>query len=195
MLKRKLLAIAIMISFAGIISSCYYDYGIDPDTSNVVLTAYNNTYNFGQITKYYLVDTVFKVGSSSITNTYDTQILQDVKNNLDALGWTQTTAADTSAGVMNVSCGLTSSTYYVDNYDYWWYGGGYYWYYPPYYSYSYSYTTGTLAIIMADENQASADQLPIQWSGVLNGVTGQSNPQSLITQGINQAFAQSPYLK
>ncbi|MEZ4692308.1 MAG: hypothetical protein R3A12_19975 [Ignavibacteria bacterium] len=33
-----------------------------------------------------------------------------------------------------------------------WYGGGYYWGYPPYYGgYSYSYTTGTVIIAMADQ--------------------------------------------
>lgn len=184
---------AIAISFTGIISSCYYDYGIDPNTSNVVVTAYNNTYNFQNVSTFYLDDSVYQVGGSNIVNPYASTIINTTRLSLLALGWTETT--DTALADVYVSTGVTTSTYTVDSYDYWWYGGGYSWYYPPYYSYSYSYTTGTVAILIADPNLATTDQLPIEWSGVLNGVTGQTNPAGLITDGINQAFSQSPYLK
>lgn len=193
MLKIKFLVMAIAISFTGIISSCYYDYGIDPDTSNVVVTAYNNTYNFQNVSTFYLDDSVYQVGGSNIANPYESNIINTTRSNLLALGWTETT--DTALADVYVSTGVTTSTYTVDSYDYWWYGGGYSWYYPPYYSYSYSYTTGTVAILIAEPDLATTDQLPIEWSGVLNGVTGQANPGGLITTGINQAFSQSPYLK
>lgn len=195
MLKIKFLVIAVAISFAGILSSCYYDYGIDPEDSNIVVTLYDNTYPFSNVTKYILSDTVKKIGSASITSAYDNLILSTVTTNLNNLGWTSTTTE--GPGVVRVGTGITTSTYTVDYNDYYWYGGGYYWGYPYYgYDYTYSYTTGTIIIAIADPNNISGDQQPVEWSGFLNGVTGQTNPNSLITSGINQAFSQSqsPYL-
>ncbi len=75
MLKIKFLVIAIAISFAGILSSCYYDYGIDPNDSNIVVTLYDNTYPFSNVTKYILDTTVNKIGNASITSAYDNLII------------------------------------------------------------------------------------------------------------------------
>jgi len=195
MLKIKFLVIAVAISFAGILSSCYYDYGIDPNDSNIVVTLYDNTYDFSNVTKYILSDTVKKVGSSTITDGFDNLILTNVTTQLNNLGWTPATAE--GPGVVRVGTGITTSTYTVDYNDYYWYGGGYYWGYPSYgYDYTYSYTTGTIIIAIADPNNKNGDQQPVEWSGFLNGVTGQNSPQALIQSGIVQAFSrsQSPYL-
>lgn len=198
MSKIKLLVIAVAISFAGVLSSCYYDYGIDPNDANIVVTAYDNAYSFNTIQRYILDTAVNKIGNSSITNAFDNLIVNTVRTNLNGLGWTAAPAADSlAAGVVKVATGITTSTYTVDYNDYYWYGGGYYWGYPYYYGdYSYSYTTGTIIVAIADLNKKNGDQLPVIWTGILNGVTGQSNPNGLITSGINQAFsqAQSPYL-
>jgi len=198
MLKLKFLVIAVAISFAGILSSCYYDYGIDPNDSNIVVTLYDNTYPFSNVTKYILDTTVNKIGNASITSAYDNLIINTVRTNLNGLGWTPAAIGDSlAAGVVKVGMGITTSTYTVDYNDYYWYGGGYYWGYPSYgYDYTYSYTTGTIIIGIADLKNRNGDQLPVEWSGFLNGVTGQTNPNALITNGINQAFsqAQSPYL-
>ncbi len=195
-IKIKSLAAALVICAAGIFSSCYYDYGIDPNTSNVVVTAYNNTYNFGAVTHYYLSDTVVKIGGSSITDAYDAQIVQNMRTNLNALGWVEETTTLTGPGVIVVRAGVTTSTVVVNNgYNYWGYYG-YNWYYPPYNSYSYSYTTGTLIMLMSDYNAVDSTTAPVEWSGVLNAAVGQgTSTTTLITQGINQAFSQSPYLK
>lgn len=197
-IKIKFLAAALLICTAGVISSCYYDYGIDPDSSNVVVTLYDNQYDFSTVHRYILDTAVNQIGGT-VTTAYNNLINTTMITNLNSLGWTRIpnpTAADsTAADVVIVGSGITSSTYVVDYGDYWWYGGGYYWYYPPYYSYSYSYTTGTLIMAIADKKLKTADQLPIIWSGMLNGATGQtSSPSSIITSGINQAFSQSGYL-
>lgn len=194
-IKTKFLAAALLICFAGILSSCYYDYGIDSTNSNVVVTLYDNTYPFNTVTKYRLNDTVFQI-AGSLTHDFDNTILTAVRTNLNNLGWTPAAATDT-AGVVNVSTGITSTTYTAYYNDYYWYGGGYYWGYPSYgYDYSYTYTTGTVIVAIADLKSLNGNQLPVEWTGFLNGITGQANPNSLITAGINQAFSQSqsPYL-
>ena len=185
--KRFILLLPLLSTL--FLTSCYYDYGVDTENSDIVVTFYNKEYNFGAVTKYCLNDTVKKIGSSSISSAYDVTILQTVKNNLNALGWQEVGYA--SADVI-VGTGVTTSTYVVSSgwYDYW----GYYWYYPPYYYDTYSYTTGTIAVLMADKTVSGSGQQAIQWSGILNGLVGTGNSQKIVN-GINQAFSQSPYLK
>lgn len=196
--KKNILAIAILVTLAGGLSSCYYDYGIDSTNSNIVVTGYDNTYPFNTVNRYILDTTVNKIGDQTITSAYNSTIINTTRTNLNNLGWTEAAPADSLASdVVRVSTGITTSTYTVNYNDYYWYGGGYYWGYPPYYGgYSYSYTTGTIIVAMADLKKKNGDQLPLIWSGILNGVTGQPNPNGLISAGINQAFsnAQSPYL-
>lgn len=201
MLKIKFLVIAIAISFAGILSSCYYDYGIDSEDSNVVVTLYDNTYPFNSVERYILDTAVKNVGSVNLNGQYNSTINSSIRTNLNKLGWTEITnpapGDSTAAGVVIVGSGTTTTTYTVDYNDYYWYGGGYYWGYPSYgYDYSYSYTTGTVIVAISDLKNKSGDQLPVEWSCFLNGATGQSNPVALIQSGMNQAFSQSqsPYL-
>ena len=84
------------------------------------------------------------------------------------------------------------------------YYGGWGGYYPPGYGwggmpYYSSYTTGTLLMEMSnpeDDRVISGDTVvPIYWAGGLNGVMGSNSSSSRVTDGIDQAFEQSPYLK
>ena len=89
------------------------------------------------------------------------------------------------------------------NTDYWYYPGypGYYppgwgWGGVPYYS---SYTTGTLLMEMSNPDDfrvVDGDTVtPMYWAGAVNGVLGGSSVSSRISNGIDQAYEQSPYLK
>ncbi|MBV6479432.1 MAG: hypothetical protein HGGPFJEG_02205 [Ignavibacteria bacterium] len=181
-------------AFPIVISSCYYDYGLDTDNYDVVATFYDKDYNFQNVHTYYLSDSVVKIGDQSITSQYDNQIIQNLETNLNNLGWTRT--YDRLAADVNVRSGVTTSTYVVYDggsgcyWDYW----GYSWCYPDY-GYSYTYTTGTIAILMTDPDVTTGGSLPAQWNALLNGLTGTGNAGSRITTAINKAFAQSPYLR
>ena len=86
--------------------------------------------------------------------------------------------------------------------DYWY--GGWWGYYPPgwgwggvpYYS---TYTTGTLLMEMTNPDDyriVDNDTVtPMYWAGAVNGVLSGGSNVSRITNGIDQAFLQSPYLK
>lgn len=85
--------------------------------------------------------------------------------------------------------------------DYWYGYPGYYppgwgWGGVPYYS---SYTTGTLLMEMsnpADYRIIDNDTVvPMYWAGGVQGVLSSGSNTSRITNGIDQAFIQSPYLK
>ena len=79
---------------------------------------------------------------------------------------------------------------------------GWCWYYPPgWYPVGYSYNTGTVLMQMGDPddflNFGEDIEADVAWFGALDGLLSSSsttNAQS-ITNGINQAFAQSPYIQ
>ena len=99
---------------------------------------------------------------------YDAWILEQIKTNLEALGWQEFDLNDTITGdkpdIVVVTAFMVLTTYEVYYYPYWGYGWywkgtsnvdyyGYGWYYPWYgYGGSYvtSYTTGTVAMLMFD---------------------------------------------
>jgi hypothetical protein len=84
---------------------------------------------------------------------------------------------------------------------YWGYWGGYYggwggWY--PYYptGVTYSYSIGTVFILMVDPHKTATDGKPVPpiWIAGLNGLADKSTNSNRITKGVDQAFAQSQYL-
>lgn len=178
--------------------SCYYDYGLNTENADVVVTLYDKNYNFNNVTKYYFVDSVAHFGGQPYTRAYDDLLKSTIISNLNNLGWTRVT--DTSgSGVIVVGVGVTTTDNVVVNGGYaWWDYWGYDWYYPPdaYIINGYSFTTGTVAILMTDLQKRSGTKLPLQWTGVINGlyVDGGSTSQR-ITSLVNQAFIQSPYLR
>ena len=87
--------------------------------------------------------------------------------------------------------------------DYWYCPYCYPGYYPPGWGWGYpyysSYTTGTLIMHMAnplDYRIIDNDTVvPIYWAGAVQGVLGSGTNTSRITNGIDQAFKQSPEIK
>jgi hypothetical protein len=81
---------------------------------------------------------------------------------------------------------------------YWWgYYGWYYPYYPYYpYSYSYSYSTGSLVMDLVDVKNVPPGQerARVLWTNFSNGVLGVSSTTALAVDAVNQAFAQSLYI-
>ncbi|MCH7475323.1 MAG: DUF4136 domain-containing protein, partial [Gemmatimonadetes bacterium] len=57
------------------------------------------------------------------------------------------------------------------------------------------YDTATLVITMVDPNRAAVDEIPVVWVAGMNGVLGSGGTTIRITDGIDQAFDQSPYLR
>ncbi len=195
---RSILLPVILIAAVSI-PSCYYDYGLDTDNYDVVGTFYNKDYNFGAVNKFYLKNSVIHIAGGNLSSQYDALILEKTKENLLNLGWTEVAPQDSATADVIVSTGVTTTTNVVYDdgngcwYDYW----GYSWCYPSY-SYTYTYTTGTIVILMGDRRVTTGGTLPAQWNALMNGLAGESstgNPTQRITNAINKAFSQSPYLK
>ena len=82
-----------------------------------------------------------------------------------------------------------------DNSYYW--GNWGYWYYP--YPVTYSYSTGSLLTDMINLKapEGKEAKLPVIWNSYISGLLTSSNKVNMTytVRGINQAFAQSPYVK
>lgn len=195
MKSLRSLVVALPVLAVILVSSCYYDYGLDTNNLDVVGTFYNKDYNFQNVTKYYFIDSVVHIqGTGNLTRQYDNQIKSTVLNNLNSLGWTR---VNDSIGPGIVVVGIVATagtvTVYNDN-DYCWYD---YWGYTYCDSYDYSttYATGTIGILLSDLQLKNGQKVPLQWSAIINGLQDQGNVPSRIQTTINQAFTQSPYLK
>ena len=197
-----------MIFVAGL--SCYRDYGLTTADYDMVLTLADPDAIFSNYSTYAMPDTVIHPvpdgETDDLTRVFDRQIYDDVKRNMDALGYTRVdTNASNPPDVVVLISAIKSewqvSGYYPGGWWGWypWYpGGGYYPGYPGY-GYSYSFSTGTVLITMIDPakwDPGNPVNSPV-WGGTLNGLTGDTRAgiSTRIRNGIDQAFAQSPYLR
>ena len=215
-MKKVLLNFALISGIVIALSGCYpggVEYTSDTD---LVYTNYDPEYNFGAVQTYYLGDSIrhFVDEGDTPDTEYDSWILSEIQRNLDALGWQEFDLNDTITGnkpdIVVVTGILVTTTYDIYYYPYWGYGWywkgtgnldyyGYGWYYPWYgTSYVTSYTTGTVAMLMYDPDLVDNvnKQIKLGWAGILNGLagTGVSDAMPRISEGIDQAFNQSPYL-
>ncbi|WP_276481533.1 DUF4136 domain-containing protein [Paraflavitalea pollutisoli] len=205
---------AIVLLCLAVTTSCRKTPSLDKLSSDfVVETKYDNTVNFKEFKTFAIRDTIALSTDNpkdSVWYDKDAQsIISEVIKQLTAYGYTRVApgaAGKADLGVQLVA--IRNKTMYNVTPGYWWgypgYGDPWYWgdyydwyYYTPYY-YSYSIKTGTLAVEIVDLKDAKTNQkLNIVWTGIGSGQIG--NAQAFLVdqciKSVDQAFAQSPYLK
>ena len=186
---------------------------------NLVLTDFDEDYDFSAQDTYFMPDTVnFATNQQNIDEDvvrgFEQLILDEIESNMASRGYSRvndTTMAEAPDMLITVQVIAVNNSgvtwipgpgwwggYYPPG---WGWGGGGGWYYPPYYPAGYSDTTGTVLIHLADPDDGiqnnGTEQLPIKWFAGLDGILSSSTEanESRITYGINQAFDQSPYLE
>ena len=206
-MKTKLFVIGFNL-LLFLLAGCYPqgpDYVEDTD---VVYTTFDDKYDFDAGSTFAMPDQIVtdvKIEDGETTYVYmkpafATPILAAIEDNMEAKGWQRVLLA-AEPDVILTPAGISSTTYFYSYWYDWWYGGwygGYWgWYYPPYYTIS-SYTTGTLLMVISDPNQAAnspIDRSQAVWIGAANGLAGYNYNVGRVTDAIEQAFAQSPYLE
>ena len=214
MSMKKIIYGVMFSAMAGLtLLGCYPQGPEYVEDLDVVYTTYDEEYDFQAQNTFALPDKIVvdvEIDGGDTTwiymkDAFATPILNSIVANMEANGWERLPNdvdgnPDLDADVVLSPALISSTTYY---YSYWydwyygWYGGYWGWYYPPYYSVS-SVTTGSMVIVMADPG--AADDSPIgkskaSWLAVANGVATGYNDISRVTDAIDQAFEQSPYLK
>ena len=207
-MKTKLLALLPVLAL--LVAACYPKGPEYVEEIDVVLTTYDDTYDFNAKATYAMPDQIVvdvKIDNGDTTYEYmkpafATPILQAIQTNMTSLGWSRV-AVSANPDLLLTPAGMSSTTYFYSYWYGWWYGGyygGWGWYYPPYYPYYSvsSYTTGSLVMVIADPSQGSnrpINRSPALWLSVSNGLLTGAYDVSRVTTAINQAFQQSQYLK
>ena len=205
--------ILIFSTLALMAAACQIEpYSQDNDGEYLVYTSPSKDVNFAAYQTFDIVDSVLVIGQkpkpfySQSNNAL--ALIQAFRVNMEKLGYIYTPShPDTQLGIQLTFVEQTQR--YVQYYDdpYWWldYPGywpsGYWgnwsgWYYP--YPVTYTYTTNALITDMVDLTSVNPDgKLEIVWSCYIGGPASYSiqNDVARMQDSINQAFAQSPYLK
>ena len=203
----------LVILFVSVLFSCRKEPNTeDLKLEQVVATDRDLSANFSGYVTYFISDTVSIVASAStdsiLTGPMALQLVNAVKTNMNARGYTfKTRAQGPDLGLrLTVIKDITRTAVCGGWWDGWygyyppWYWGCYYcggYYYP--WCTTYTYTIGTSTLYMFDiKNQGTNHNVRALWGATMFGVFSTTNNQTnadLTTTAINQAFAQSTYLK
>jgi len=186
-----------------LLSGCYPQGPENSEDLDVVLTSFQDEYDFRGKGTYAMPDRIVKI-TGDVIEGQDPQFIPDVTaalilgqidQNMSNLGWQKVdVSANPDLLLTPASWETTTIVYYYD-YWYWWYGG----YYPPYGyypTYASVYSTGTLLMRLIDPDVVGSNGNAVtQWAGAINGILTWSYDEGRINKAIDQAFAQSPYLE
>ncbi len=182
---------------------CYPDGPEYIEDFDIVLTHFNDEYEFPQKNTYARPDRIVKITGDVeegedpefIPDAVASLILATIDDNMASLGWQRVDIDEDPDLLLTPASWETTTLYYYYDYWYWWWGGYYPgWGYPPYYVSG--YTTGTLLMALVDPTIEGANGNPIpQWTGAINGILTNSYDATRVDTAIDKAFFQSPYLK
>lgn len=210
---RFALLLSTVLLLAGL-SSCYPGT-ISTSEVDTVSTTYDDDY-FAANTPltYFMPDTIPKIGDEDpegvqLERATMDFILDQVERNFNSLGYTRLTDVDDQnlPDVVILTSALVSKVTSIGGgcYPGWGWGGWYPWYpgwgWPgycyPVYGYSYEVGTLTIEMISPDDIKPGEEIVPRVWLAGINGLVRSSNVNNrdFIRQRIDDAFAQSPYLK
>lgn len=188
-------------------------YPQDGDNEYLVYTSPAKDADFSQYTTFDIADSLLVIGQSAKPEYSQSNnalaLIQAFRTNMEKLGYIYTPSnPDAQLGIQLTY--MIKTERYVQYYDdpYWWldypgywspgmWGDWYGFYYPR--PMVYSYSTNALLADMVDltSEQGSGKALKIIWSSYIGGPAGPSASYDVqrMKNSIDQAFAQSPYLK
>ncbi len=190
-------------------------YGTDsnsvaPNLPGVVITVVDQGPALASATTFALPDTVVEVplGSNTIDHQSDQQIVASVRAHMTALGWQDvgTNRGATPDVVLLIAANtrIQTGVAYFDWFGAWGYlpywgpavDGGWAWGVPAG-AVPYAFQAGTILITMLDRRaeEPTLKRIPLLWAAGIDGVvTNTASTTERALAGIDQAFAQSPYL-
>lgn len=201
----------IAVASVAVLGSCYPGDQLTVDESDVVVTLFDGSEDFASKQSYAMPDSIIHLvaegAQDRISRDFDAEILAQVASNMNGIGFTRQTDPALADVIMLVAVTAQNEVGYT---GYPW-GGSWGWYYPyppgwgwgwyPWYgggSTLYTYRVGTVFMQMLDPARADSTEakVPTVWIGALNGLVEgtQAEIEDRVVGGINQAFAQSPYL-
>ena len=205
-----------------LIVSCYPGGPSNPEDMDLVGTSYDKDFNFSDVNTFSLPDTIVHMvvqgEEDSLGREYDNLIISRVRAQMISYGYEEEpldTLNPADVVLLISAMSSTNSGLYFDpawmwGYWGWWpgwsgypgapgWGSGWGMGFPVGYPVYINYTTGTLFITMIDPENTNIDEktIAVPWLAALNSLLsgGSQDKEQRITDNIDQAFKQSPYLK
>jgi hypothetical protein len=187
------------LSIIILMVSCYPNGAEYYEDLDIVYTNYDDQFDFASKGTYAIPDKIVKIegdvaeedGPEFVKEPQNTQMLSQIKTNMAALGWGITDDPANADLVLFPAVWTNTTVYYW--YDYWcwyYYYCGWGWGYPQ----VTSYTTGTLIMTLVADGEEFIEPSRV-WTAAANGLLSGSYNTTRVTNAIDQAFEQSPYLK
>jgi len=187
----------LLLALAVGLYSCYPGDEITAADTDIVATYFDKEADFSTKLTFAIPDKVFRLDENGDPiedpGVNDQLALNRIKSNLVQAGFTEKINPDTlnnRPDVLVIAFANQSTWVSGGCYSSWysWYYPYYGWCYPVYYTYD----IGTMLIVMIDPSE-SRNAL---WVAALNGILEDTNAgiADRLTDGIDQAFTQSPYL-
>lgn len=213
--QSSLFGVLAVMLVALAVASCYPGDVTSVQQLDTVVTQYNTEYDFSKNMTWAMPDEVIHPceipeleppsGCIDLSHDYDDLMLSLVANNMNSLGytripWDQVTSENRpDVALVLWAIGTNNWQAWVGWWPGWGWGApGWGWWYPPTISVT-NYQTGSVHVEMVDGNLEPPDGsegLVIEWVGTLNGLlSSSSNTSQRLTDGINQMFTQSQYLR
>jgi hypothetical protein len=205
-MKKKLSAVLLSVISMYALWGCYPggpDFYSDLD---VTLTTFDEEFDFQKKRTYAMpdkivVDVEIDRGDTTyvfMRDIYAIPILQAIDRNMLALGWSKVDISN-NPDMLLTPAGMQTTRTVAGWWGGWWWGGwfpGWGWGFPPMVSVS-SFTTGTFIMALADPKiDNPIDRSRASWLSVASGLMASSSSNvTRVTDAIDQAFLQSPYLK
>jgi hypothetical protein len=191
--------IAIYLVVIGMMVSCYPQGPEYYEDLDLVYTNFEPKFDFQSKGTYSMPDKIVKVEGDLaddedpdfVKEPYNTQMLTKIEANMTALGWTKVEDPADADLVLFPAVWTNTTVYYW--YDYWC------WYYPYYCGWGWgypsvsTYTSGTLVMTLVADGDNYVEPTRV-WTSACNGVLSGAYNTTRVTNAIDQAFEQSPYL-
>ena len=185
----------------------------DSDNEYLVYTSPGKDVNFSQYKTFDIADSLLIIGQGDkpvySQSNEALALIQAVRTNMEKMGYIYTPSdPDADLGIQMTYVIKTERYVKYYNDPYWWLDYPGYWpsgywgnwtgfYYP--YPVTYTYTTNALITDMVDLTDLEREDKPLEvvWTSYIGGPAGSSlqGDVNRMKSSIDQAFAQSPYLK
>ncbi len=220
--SKKILPWVLVTAIPVFILSCYPGGPSTAEDLDVVGTSRDKEFDFNAVSTFSLPDTIIHLLAAgqedSLGRDYDSLIINRVRDQMVSNGYIERpfdTLNPADVVMLITAMSSTNSGLYFDpawwwGYWGWWPGWGGYpgapvwgpgWGmgFPAGFPIYINYATGTLFITMIDPENTDVDEktVAVTWLAALNSMLskGVQNTEQRITDNIDQAFEQSPYLR
>jgi hypothetical protein len=197
------LAVAAAAGVAAVLAACYPSPTMTVDEYDVVVTVVTKGASFDGYQTYAMPDTVIqRPDDGGITRDFDELILADIHRNMQQLGYELEHDPENNLPDVIVVAGAVTEDQWTAWINIPW--GGWWGYYyggvshaPVGFTYLYTLGTVTIDMVSTEGLDIEEDLIPVVWTASIAGPLQKDveDHANRITDGIDQAFAQSPYLK